>query len=66
MMSGRRLARHVHLLVLHVHCSTHSGPVLSWGSLCSVPTSVSVQCLVCMQDLSRLGECICAQLPYHN
>lgn len=32
-MSGRKLARHVHFMVWHVHCRSHDGMVLSWELL---------------------------------
>lgn len=54
MMFGLGLARYVHFEVLHVHLGNHGGMVLSWGVLLFVPTLVSMRCLVCVHDLSRL------------
>ena len=42
-MYGRSFARHVHVVLGHVHWSSHCGTMLSCGMRCWLPTCMSVQ-----------------------
>ena len=56
MISSISLARQIHFEVLHVQLRIHGGIVFLWGVLAFMLTFVSVRCLMCMHDLSRLAS----------
>ena len=53
-MSGLSFAKHSHRVELHMQLSINGGMVLSWWLRCWLPALMSVRCLVCTFDFSRL------------